>query len=64
MLLKNFLKLKKLLLKDKRVDPSANNNLAIMEACSIGNFKAVKLLLKDKRVNGSLAIPAAKKKVV
>ena len=42
-----------LLLKDERVDPSADNNYAIKEASYWGYVEIVKLLLKDKRVDPS-----------
>ena len=41
----------KLLLADKRVDPSKPNNLAIRFASQFGHVEVVKLLLADKRVN-------------
>ena len=41
----------KLLLKDSRVDPAANNNEAIRYANSNGHVEVVKLLLKDSRVD-------------
>lgn len=40
----------KLLLQDKRVDPSAEDNYAIRWASANGREEVVKLLLKDKRV--------------
>jgi len=43
----------KLLLKDKRVDPSGDNNWAIRFASENGKYESVKLLLKDKRVDPS-----------
>ncbi len=42
----------KLLLKDKRVDPSVQNNSAIVWASQYGHLE-VMLLLADKRVNPS-----------
>ena len=44
----------KLLLKDKRVDPTARNNFAIRWAAKKGYQDVVRLLLKDKRVIESL----------
>jgi ankyrin repeat protein len=44
----------KLLLSDKRVDASANNNYAIRWASANGYLEIVKLLLSDKRVRDSL----------
>jgi len=41
----------KLLLKDSRVNPSANNNAAIFRACKNGHFKIVKILLKNSRID-------------
>jgi hypothetical protein len=38
------------LLKDPRVDPSANKNKAIREACYQGYVDAINLLLTDPRV--------------
>ena len=43
----------KLLLTDKRVNPSANNNFAIRWASRNGHTKVVKLLLADERVDPS-----------
>jgi hypothetical protein len=43
----------KLLLADKRVDPSAKNQFAIRKACQNGHPEIVKLLLADKRVDPS-----------
>lgn len=39
------------LLKDDRVDPSANQNAALILACRNGRRDAVEELLKDQRVN-------------
>ena len=39
--------------KDKRVDPTAQNNSAIRFASQRGHIKTVKLLLRDKRVSPS-----------
>jgi len=39
-----------LLLKDKRIDPSAENNEALILAVANHNYKVVKLLIQDKRV--------------
>ncbi len=41
----------KLLLKDKRVDPSIYNNCAIRWACRNGHSAVVLLLFHDKRAN-------------
>ena len=41
------------LLKDKRVDPSANNNYAIRWASEKGHLEVVQELLKDNRVDPS-----------
>lgn len=41
------------LLADQRLDPSANNNEAIIIACRFGNIKIVDRLLQDKRVDPS-----------
>lgn len=41
----------KILLNDERVDPSAQDNEAIREACEIGYVQVVQLLLKDERVD-------------
>jgi ankyrin repeat protein len=49
-----YLEVVKLLLSDKRVDPSANNNLAIQWASRKDHLEVVKLLLSDKRVRDSL----------
>ena len=43
----------KLLLSDSRVNPSAQNNLAVRVASMYGHFEIVKLLLADDRVNPS-----------
>src|SRR5690349_2933275 len=43
----------KLLLNEKRVDPSADNNDAIRIACMNGYLDIVKLLLDDERVDPS-----------
>lgn len=41
------------MLKDPRVDPSTDNNVAIRWASAFGHQKVVKLLLKDPRVDPS-----------
>ena len=41
----------KLLLADKRVDPSAYDNLAIRKSSAYGQYEVVKLLLEDPRVD-------------
>jgi hypothetical protein len=41
----------KALLKDERIDPSANENHALEQACMGMSTEIVKLLLEDKRVN-------------
>jgi len=46
-------KVVKILLQDKRVDPSADDNCAIKWASDNGHHKVVKLLLQDKRVDPS-----------
>lgn len=51
----------KKLLKDKRVDPSADFNRPIKTAAKFGNIKILKLLLKDKRVDPSSPIEKDKK---
>jgi hypothetical protein len=38
-------------LKDKRVDPSDDNNHAIRYASYYGYYKVVELLLKDERID-------------
>lgn len=43
----------KLLLADKRVDPSYFYNLALLSACEKGYIKIVKLLLSDTRVEAN-----------
>jgi hypothetical protein len=43
----------KLLLSDKRVNPSAESNGAIREACREGHSEIAKLLLSDKQVDPS-----------
>jgi ankyrin repeat protein len=50
---KNCVPLLKMLLADKRIDPSAHNQQAIREASENGHAEMVKLLLADKRVNPS-----------
>ena len=52
----NDIKNVKLLLKDKRVNPSNNNNSAILLASQNGHLEIVKLLLKDKRVDPSESV--------
>jgi len=49
----NYFEIVKLLLADKRVDPSTNNNSAISYASKKGHTEIVKLLLNDKRVDPS-----------
>ena len=49
----NHLEIVKLLLSDKRVDPSAGNNYGIRYASIKGHTEVVKLLLADKRVDPS-----------
>jgi hypothetical protein len=46
----------KLLMKDERVDPSAQSNAAIRYASENGHSLVVELLLKDKRVDPSCAM--------
>lgn len=41
----------RVLLGDERVDPAANGNAAIREACRYGNVATVRILLSDERVN-------------
>lgn len=43
----------RVLLKDKRVDPSDRGNFAIREASKNGHVSTIKVLLKDKRVDHS-----------
>jgi hypothetical protein len=43
----------KMLIKDPRIDPSANNNYAIRWASENGHTEIVKLLLNDNRVDPS-----------
>jgi len=43
----------RLLLKDNRVDPSANDNGAIIWASTRGHYKVVEMLINDKRVDPS-----------
>ena len=50
---KNDINNVKLLLNDKRVNPSDRNNWAIILASKDGYFDIVKLLLEDKRVDPS-----------
>ena len=47
----SYYKMIELLLKDKRIDPSGENNWAISYASSLGQYELVKLLLEDKRVS-------------
>jgi hypothetical protein len=49
----NSLETVKFLMSDKRVDPSAENNEAIIEASSKGHVEIVKELLKDTRTDPS-----------
>jgi ankyrin repeat protein len=49
----NNVKLLKLLLKDKDVDPSKENNYAICYSSENGYLDIVKLLIQDKRVDPS-----------
>ena len=49
----NSLETVKFLLSDKRVDPSAENNEAIIEASSKGHVEIVNELLKDTRIDPS-----------
>lgn len=49
----NSLEAFKFLLRDKRVDPSAKRNKAIIEASSKGCVEIIKLLLKDQRIDPS-----------
>lgn len=49
----NFDGLVKLLLRDPRVDPSANNNAAIKYASNNGNYHIVRTLIQDPRVDPS-----------
>lgn len=42
-----------LLLRDSRIDPSANNNEAFLDAVTFGHVAMVELLLKDPRVDPS-----------
>lgn len=47
------LDISKLLLKDKRVDPSRDKNYALKIACKKGMSEIIELLLKDKRIDPS-----------
>ena len=49
----NDIKNVELLLKDKRVEPSYDNNKSILDASYNGHFDIVKLLLEDERVDPS-----------
>jgi ankyrin repeat protein len=51
----------KLLLADKRVDPSADDNWAIKRASRNGHIKVVKLLLQHPKVKSSLSKEDIKK---
>lgn len=42
-----------LLLKEKTVNPSANNNESLLLACKYGHIEVVKLLLNNKKVKSS-----------
>jgi hypothetical protein len=44
----------KMLIKDRRVDPIANNNRGIKLSCTCGYTEIVKLLLTDRRVSVQL----------
>jgi hypothetical protein len=46
----------KLLLSDKRVDPSAADNYAIRYASKKGHYDVVELLLADERVDPSCGL--------
>ena len=48
-----YLNIVKLLLKDKRVDPSVQADIALQNACKNGHAEVVELLLTDSRVNPS-----------
>jgi hypothetical protein len=48
-----------LLLKNPRINPASNSNIAIITASEKGNVKIVELLLKDKRANPNKAILCA-----
>src|SRR5947208_562907 len=49
----NYLEIIKVLLQDKRIDPSNHNNSAIGCASENGHIEIVKLLLQDPRVDPS-----------
>jgi ankyrin repeat protein len=51
----NHIEIVKLLLKDKRVDPSENENKALIWAQRNKNKNMIKLLLKDQRVINELS---------
>ena len=44
----------KSILNDKNINPSYNDNQAIIYSCENGNLEMVKLLLKDERVNPAM----------
>jgi hypothetical protein len=44
----------KLILRDRRVDPSTNGNVCIVTACQQGKWEIVRELLKDPRVDPSV----------
>jgi ankyrin repeat protein len=50
---RNNNELVEMVLKDKKIDPSADNNRPIKIAAQFGNEEVVKMLLKDKRVDPS-----------
>jgi hypothetical protein len=52
----NYFEIVDLLLKDGRIDPSANNNYLIKRAINESNNKMVELLLKDNRVNSTFNV--------
>lgn len=52
-------KIIKLLLKDKRIDPSVNDNLAIRAVCQSGYVEIVKKLCKDPRVDKRIGLKIA-----
>jgi Ankyrin repeats (3 copies) len=51
--IKGFTEIMEILLSDKRIDPSIENNHAIKRASEIGHTEVVKILLQDKRVSSS-----------
>ena len=48
-----------LLMSDSRVDPSYNNNQAMINACGYGHYDTVRLLLQDPRVDTSVGFRVA-----